>query len=618
MVAAVTLLVFAPSLENDFVGWDDPVLFTQNEQYRGLGPAQLAWMFSTTLMGHYVPVTWLTHGLDYVLWQMRPAGYHLTNVLLHVATTALFYLAVLRLLPRTMPVSRETAPLAAAASALFFALHPLRVESVAWITERRGVLSGFLFMLTLFLYVLAVDGQPRATDRGSPPEDAGRRRTRLLHAAACLSYGLAIFSKSIVMTLPAILVLLDVYPFRRLNGDWRAWARPPAWLVWREKIPYAALGGLAAIVAVWAQATGAAFTSPESLGVTTRPVVVAHSLWFYLVKTLMPFGLSPLYEPPARIDPLAPQFLVPAIAAGGVVTVLLAVRRRWPAGLAVLLGYAILLAPVSGLVHAGNQLTHDRYSYLAGLPISLLAGAGVGLLLGDGCRARLRPGLRAAMLASVAGWLLALGATSALHVQTWKNDESLWRQAVDSRPDCSICEVNLGAALLRDGLARPAIARFERALALRPDRVNAHLNLGLALADVGELGRAVEELRWVLAHHPDHLEALGPLGSVLARQGRHAEGLALLRVAERHQPHDPRVLSSLGLVLLDAGHAAEAIAVLERAVQADPRSAASLAGLAAAHRAAGDEARAHALQQTLAGLDSGLAARTAPATVPTW
>src|SRR5262249_1835451 len=228
-LAVLLAAAFLPDLGNRFVRWDDAVLFDDNPRYRGLGWKELRWMFSTFTMGHWVPVTWLTHGLDYTLWGMNPLGYHLTNVTLHALNAALFYLVARRLLGRAMRLDGAALPLAAATAALFFAVHPLRAESVAWATEPPDVLSGCLFFLPL-----------RAPD-ATPAEP---RRLRIC-SIAC--FVLAFLSKSIVMTLPLVLVLLDFYPLRRLPWQWRAWLGPESRAVWREKIPYVAVslaGGL--------------------------------------------------------------------------------------------------------------------------------------------------------------------------------------------------------------------------------------------------------------------------------------------------------------------------------------------------------------------------------------
>ena len=232
-LAAVTFLAFVPALLNGFVEWDDYKNLFENTSYRGLGWEQIRWMFTSTLMGHYIPVTWLTFSLDYALWGTNPLGYHLTNSLIHAANAALFYLVALRLIAKGTTLTGSALRAGSIMATLFFTLHPLRAESVAWATERRDVLSGLFFLITVLMYLKAAEGE-------------GRRRRRLLVASvAC--FVLALLSKSIVMTLPLVLVLLDLYPLGRLPLRWGMWREASARTVLKEKLPYLAIGLAGAI-----------------------------------------------------------------------------------------------------------------------------------------------------------------------------------------------------------------------------------------------------------------------------------------------------------------------------------------------------------------------------------
>jgi protein O-mannosyl-transferase len=602
VVALVAMASFSPALRNGFVAWDDQVLITGNEAYRGLGWRQISWMFGNVLMGHYVPITWLTLGLDYVLWGMRPAGYHLTNLVLHAAGAALFSLVAVRLLGAAMDLSRTTTRLAAAASALFFALHPLRAESVAWITERRDVLSGVFFFLTLLLHL--------ESHRAGPARAS--RRYWLLQTAAWFSYLLAILSKSIVMTLPAVLIVLDFYPLRRLGPDWRRWARPPAWLVWREKIPYLALGVLAAMLGYYGQAANRYFTSFERVPWTDRPFLVLYSLWFYVAKTFMPLGLAPLYELPPRIDPLAAQFLVPALAVLAITVTVVALRRLWPAGLAAWLTYAIMVAPVSGIVHAGHQLAHDRYSYLPSLGWALLVGAAVGGFARLAQRGALSSLVARGGGAAIAAAFLGLGVLGAQQVQAWRTTETLWRTAIDSRPDCAICHQNLGVELFKKELLAEARQHYERALELQPDRVKTRYNLGLVFVQTNDLPRAIEQFERVLEERTEHVQALMNLGVALMKQRRAEEGLVHLRRAMMLSPGDYFVLSNLGVALTETGQPGAALAILRRAVATKPHGAEAHHALVRAHLALGDVDRARDAHRALDAFDPARARALAP------
>jgi Tfp pilus assembly protein PilF len=601
VLVLVTFAVFSGALLNGFVEWDDGVLIIKNEHYRGLGAEQLTWMFSNVMMGHYVPVTWLSLGTDYVLWGMDPAGYHFTNVVLHAANVALFFLVALRLLTAASSFSPPMLALGATAAALFFGLHPLRAESVAWVTERRDVLSGFFFFLTLLLYL-----QARDLD--------GRARVRR-HAMACVCFTLAFLSKSMVMTLPAVLILLDIYPFRRLGVQPRTWLRRD---IWWEKVPYIALGLIAAMLGYWAQAANRFITSGAKIPWSARPSFVAHSLWFYVWKTALPFDLSPLYELPATFDVMAPRFVIPVVVVLVATIALVVAARRWPAGLAVAVAYAVTLGPVSGIVHSGHQLTHDRYSYLPCLGWALLVGAGIAAVGDAGLRGRLRPALTWGVMAAFAGWIAALSFLTSHQVATWRDNETLWTYAVESTPGCSVCELNLGTTRLNQNQFALALDNLERALAARPDREKGYNNLGLAFARQGALDRAIGHFRRAVEGSPNDPSALMNLGVALMKLGRPAEGLVYLKRAEQASPDDVLIAANLATALVEVRREREAIAMLGRAIEQSPTMAQPRYALVGALFAAGEMGEARRQHAFLRVVDPGAANFVGPALLERW
>ncbi|MBI2202418.1 MAG: tetratricopeptide repeat protein [Candidatus Rokubacteria bacterium] len=601
VIALVTFGVFSTALDNGFVDWDDSVLITKNEHFRGLGWSQIRWMFSTILMGHYVPVTWLTLGLDYVLWGMDPAGYHFTNVVIHALNGALFYFLALRLLRASTSFGAFSLHVAAAVSALWFAIHPLRAESVAWVTERRDVLSGLFFFATLLLYLQARE------------RDGAARVWR--HAAAGACYVLAFLSKSMVMTLPALLILLDVYPFRRLTLSPRTWLAPD---VWREKVPYLALGVVAALVGYWAQAANVFITTLTTIPLGGRVAMVAHSLWFYLSKTLLPTGLSPLYELPPRVELSAPEFRLPLVAAVVITAILVALWRRWPAGLAVWAAYALLLSPVIGIVHSGHQLTHDRYSYLSCLGWALLIGGAAGSLAVAYSRRVISSAVASAAAVAGVAWIAALGVLTWHQAGTWRDTETLWRYALESTPDCSVCQVNLGTVLLNQNLGALALGHLERALEHRPDRMRAHQNIGLALARGGDVERALGHFRRAVERYPDDPSTLMNFGVSLMKLRRPAEGIAYLRQAARLAPNDPTVAGNLASALLETGRAAEAVEMFRRAVALNPSGSYPRYGLMQALLSTGDMDGARRELSFLRVVDPPAANAVGPLTLERW
>jgi Flp pilus assembly protein TadD len=619
LVAMLTAAAFAGSLWNGFVDWDDQILIGRNEAYRGLGWTHVSWMFTNVMMGHYVPLTWLTLGLDYVLWGMRPAGYHLTNLVLHAANAALFYLVALRLLAASTRFTPGLRRLAATAATVFFAIHPLRAESVAWVTERRDVLSGLFFFLTILLYLAAVRPDLGSGHDASPGDVRdSRRRYWRLHAFAWCMYLLAIFSKSIVMTLPAILVLLDVYPLRRLGTDWRAWWRPSGWPVWREKIPYAALGLLAAMLGYYGQAMNGFFTSTAIVPWTVRPSLVLYSVWFYASKTALPLRLAPLYELPARIDPLAIEFAAPA----GVVLVtsvlLLVLRRRWPAGLAAAGAYVVLLAPVAGLTHSGFQLAHDRYSYLSCLAWALLVGAGVAVLVRAGRDGIVRPVVANAAMAAVAAWFVGMAVLTWQQVEVWRDTDTLWLAAEQSEPECSLCRYHVGALAFNAGLHERARDRFQMMLETRPDRAEGNAHLGLSLAALGDTEQAIAAYRRALETNPTDALTRNNLALALQYSGKRREALVEFEHALRLAPRDATVHVNTGLFLAEQGDDERAVTHFRSAVDLKPDMTRARFELARGLLSLGDTESARVEYERVRQADPGLGSILGPAFLETW
>jgi len=594
-IAVVTAAVFAPAVGHDFVAWDDDTNLTANPHYRGFGLEHLRWMLTERRMTHWFPLTWLSFALDHSLWGMQPAGYHLTNVLLHAANAALVYAVGLVLLARATTATGSTLRLGAATAALLFALHPLRAEAVAWATARSEVLSALLFLLALLGHLAAVSAD-------------GRRRLGW-RCGSLAAYALAITAKNIVMTLPLILIVLDVYPLRRLPADPRRWVEARRRGLWLEKVPYLAGGLAAGAIAYLAAAQNGVLTSTAQYSLPARLAMAAYSLAFYPVKTLLPLGLMPIYELPARVDPLEPRFLA-SIALVAVITVAAVLaRRRWPAGLAVWLAYGIMLAPVSGLVHAGHHLAYDRYSYLACLGWALLAGAGV-----SAAAHRLRgarPVFRHALAGAGALAAVGLAILTVLQVQVWRDTPTLWRHAVAVDPACAICRDNLGVALYNASHVHAAVPEFEAALALRPDRDRARINLAVALVALGQPQRAAEELAPVVARHPTSVKALNALGVALLAQRRPEAAVPPLQRAAALAESDPHVRTHLALALTASGRPGEALDHYRRAIELLPDAGLPRLGLARAQLALGDPRGARAGYEALKAVDAGLASQLA-------
>src|SRR2546425_12690 len=531
VIAFSTFAAFLPALQNQFVSWDDAENFLDNPHYRGLGWTHLRWMW-TTHLGHYIPLTWMTLGLDYLLWGMNPVGYHLTSLLLHAANAVVFFFVVRRILTRALPSPSERGyalAVSAGVAALGFAIHPLRVESVAWVTERRDVLSGLFYLSAILISLQACEREERG---------------RGWYWLSVAVFGCALLSKSMVVNLPVVLSILDVYPLRRLGGA-VGWWSAPARRVYVEKIPFVLLASAASAVALMAQLSHDTMVSVVQLSGLGRLAVSMYGLSFYLWKTVAPVNLSPLYELPPTVNPGAVPFILSYGLVLAITAIILALRRRVPGLPAVWLAYIVVLLPVLGIFQSGQQIAADRYTYLAGLGWAILAGAGLLFSLG-----RSKTGtLTTSPIAGVAMCLVVgLGVLTWDQVKVWHDSEKLWTHVLAMDPQSSIAENNLGVARAGERKLAEAVEHYQQALHLKPDSAEAHNNWGLALANQGQYAEAIEHYRQALQIKPDAAEVHTNWGNVLTQQGKLAEAVEHYQRSLQINPSSPlNALRGVGL-----------------------------------------------------------------------
>lgn len=460
IVFLVTLVVFLPALRNSFVDWDDGVWIVSNPHIRGLSRDNLAWMFSTLNLNQYLPLTWLSLALDYSLWGLNPIAFHATNVVLHAFSAALFFRIGQKLLPDPI---RTTG---AFIGALIFSLHPLRVESVAWAFERKDVLSGFFLLASTYAYL----------------QKGPRWRWASL---AC--YALSLFSKAVGVGFPFVLILLDVYALRRKMN----------WRLLIEKVPYAILALIVTFANLYSFANAGRGMSMANYGVGMRAAQAVFGLSFYFEKMIWPLHLSPRYLHPS-LNFLAWPYLARALAFAALCALVWGSRKKYPACLAALGAYILLLAPVLGAVPQSSQIAADRYSYLPCLGWELLAGAALA-----------RCG-RASWPIACALLILLSGLTS-VQIRAWHDSVSLWSLAVQREPNDIVSHEALGKALTEQGKYAEAFIQFQAALAINSDYAPAHNDLGVFFAKQKRLDEAEKQFEVALALDPGDAEARGNL-----------------------------------------------------------------------------------------------------------
>jgi hypothetical protein len=566
-IFAIAFVTFLPGLTGEFVNWDDDVNFLKNPNFRGLGWSNLRWMFTATHEGHWIPLSWLTLGLNYALGGMDPRGYHLGNLAFHATNAVLFYFAARRLLGAAGAAAGPAAlSWGAAFAALLFAVHPLRVESVVWMTERRDVQS-------MFFYLLSALGYLRAVEQGRDGRLAPLWRALSVAAFLC-----AVMSKSSTLMLPAALLLIDVYPLRRTSLGW--------WRLLVEKIPYLVVAAADLIVALIAVQRAAKWTGLGTHGLAGRIAIVFYSFFYYPWRLVWPIELSPMYEVPLRIDPLEPRFVVSMLLVVLVTALLVALRRRWPAGLGAWTYSALMILPLSGVVHVGFQLVQDRWSYLSGLGFALLAGGGIARLLDARAGGRVSAMIARSVMLGATAMVVFLAAGAWDQSKIWQDSETLWRWGANVDPRCSVCWNNLGTALVGQQRYAEAEDAYRRVAKLRPMSAPLANNIATAIAGQGKTVEAEEMLRMALRLDPDLTGAQLNLGLHAAQRGRFDEALTLLRKAYAHDPMFPGARKELvrALVLAAAfevksGRPDQAIALYREALSVQPGNTQAREGL---------------------------------------
>jgi protein O-mannosyl-transferase len=548
-LAALTWLVFGQALWHGFVAYDDQNYVYENRDITGgLTLRSVEWALSHRHAGNWHPLTTISHMTDCQIFGLHPFGHHLTNVLLH--TTAVLLLFVL-LRQLTGALWRS------AFVAAIFAIHPLRVESVAWIAERKDVLSGVFFMLTLMAYHRYV----RAPSVGR-------------YVVVGVTFALGLMSKPMLVTLPLVLLLLDYWPLERFAHTRSRRTRL------LEKIPLLVLSAGSCFATVMAQKQTIGYA--EQAPLTWRVANALVSYVTYIWQMLWPAKLALFYP---HLEDRIPAWEIWAAAAliSGVTALVFALRKRYRYLVTGWFWYLGMLAPVIGIVQVGMQAHADRYTYLSHIGLYIAVTWSVAEL-SKSWRWRDR------ILASVAA-VLIMAAILCASIQTsyWRDDESLWSNAAAVTSNNDVAYNNLAALYLSTGRVTEAIAAYERALAARPgesqtyyslDVALLHNNLGHALDRAGLLERAMSEYRAAVRIRPDYADAHFDLAEDLLKNGNVEEAIAHYRKVVETPPPDAGSHLALARALLRTGAEKEAASHLEKALEIEPNSLAALSNLA--------------------------------------
>jgi protein O-mannosyl-transferase len=600
LLVLAILLVFGQTLRHPFVNYDDDFYIFQNPDLaRGLSLAGINWAFTNVHFYFYHPLTWISLLADFQLYGLAPWGYHLTSILLHTAATLVLFWAFWRMTGDVWP---------SALVAALFAIHPLHVESVAWAAERKGTLSGLLFMLALAAYV------PYARR----PESWARYLT------VVAIFALGLLSKPMVVTLPCVLLLLDYWPLGRMrlarNGcssfgtslaaecevrNESPFPPLPLWRLVAEKIPFFLLAAAFSVVARMAE--GDAVMTLDVVPMSERIANALVSYVTYLGQFFCPIGLTCYYPHP---EDSLPHWAVvgSALLLLGITAAALAGWRRFPYLLVGWLWFVGTLVPMSGLIQVGGFGMADRYTYLTQIGLYVAVAWGVARL------AAVWPSGRWLLSVTTTVALLGLMACAWQQTSYWRGDEALWHhtvanttrnyfahnilggtlggrgqfdaaiaqyhKALEVKPDYPQVRCNLAMTLLQSGRPEDAIVEFRKVLALTPNDAAVRGTLGLALQQVGRLDEAAAECQRALSINPSSSALHNNLGDVLNRQGKTAEAVAQFRQAIAVEPGNAQAHNNLAAALQRQGNASEAIVHLRESVRLQPDNIAYLNQLA--------------------------------------
>lgn len=539
LAAIITALVYLPALGNGFVDWDDQLYIYENKGLALEGLDFLRWAFSA-FASNWHPLTLLTYGAEYSLWGLDPFGYHLVNVIFHSVNTFLVFVLGSMLFGKALGEdgqARRTGTIFAAfIAAIVFGIHPQHVESVAWVSERKDVLSGLFFLLSLIFYI----------------RQAGNSEGRLLYWASFASFVLALSSKPMAITLPAVLLILDFYPLGRLNGlkDLKR--------LLSEKLPFLALIPAAAFLTVWAQHGDDAMATIEVSSMAQRVDVAIRGFAFYLEKLVYPVDLAPFYVRPLEGEFYNHVFFLSLVAIALItgLGIVFWKRRSLAAAWAY---YVVTLLPVIGLVQVSDMAAADRYSYLPSLgPVFFISGV-LGMLVSR------RPGRLVPAAVILLPPLVLSGLLTVRQVAVWKDTVSLWTQEIKVFPtvqaymkrarayedekrfaeaaaDYTVVINNAGEgrsglymrralAWKNAGAARSALSDLSESIKLNPGNFRAYLLRGELLMGSGELAAALADFEKALELSPEDPAALYYAGAAHERAGDREKGLAYLRKA---------------------------------------------------------------------------------------
>ena len=559
-LVVTTFVVYWQVLDSDFINYDDNEYVTENIRvHKGVTFDSLTWAFTSSHSSNWHPLTWISHMIDCQLYGLNPMGHHLTSLLFHVANTLLLLLILVRMTGTLWQSSFAVA---------LFALHPLHVESVAWVAERKDVLSTFFMMLAIWAYILYVK--------------KGNIRRYLL---VVLFFVLGLMSKPMLVTLPFILLMLDFWPLGRFCHIHESWNVVTGQqtnkrlgilrLLW-EKVPFFALAVVSSVVTFIVQERSGAVKLLEQYSIQTRIINAFVAYTEYMLNMIWPVELAVLYPHPGNSLSLW-KGVVAGLAL--VLITILVIRKAWKIPYLAVgwLWYVITLIPVIGIVQVGAQAMADRYTYITLIGLFIIIAWGANDLLSKWLYRKICLGTLAAIILPV---LIVL---TWKQVQYWENGITLFKHTVKHTSNNVVIYNNLGIAYKNSGKYKEAIEAYKQAIRINPDYDMAHLNLGVLHNELGKYKEAIEAYKQAIRINPDYAKAYSNLGVAYNESGKYKEAIEVCKKSIRINPDSAKAHFNLGVAYGELGKYKEAIEACKQALRIDPDYATAHSNLGVAY-----------------------------------
>jgi tetratricopeptide (TPR) repeat protein len=561
-VSLATLAVYLTALRNDFVIWDDNLYVINNLHIRSLNWALFKWAFSGFYASNWHPLTWVSHALDYAVWGLNPLGHHLMNIMLHAMNTFLVVLLCIKLLEmwkeRSMPeeasafLDGQGTMIAAGVTGLLFGLHPLHVESVVWVAERKDLLCGLFFLLSISAYakhIRALLNEPLEKKK------AALRFFNRSYLVSLVFFVLALLSKPMAVSVPVVLLLLDWYPFQRIRS-WKSFRDSCV-----EKLPFIICSLISSILTIMAQRTEGAMTMTAAVPLRARMLVAAKAFVAYLGKIAVPVDLSSYYPYPKlqEVTLVSPQYLFAVIFVVGLTAMLFVAAKKQRVWLSAWGYYVVTLIPVIGIIQVGPQSMADRYIYLPSLGPFLLIGLIAAWVWAKADSLKQgSPMVKGLTIALAISLVISLSYVTLRQIAVWRDALTLSIDTVRKSPDSPIPHYNLGNAYLEQNRLDEAVHEFITALKLNPDFAEAHDNLGTAYLNQDRLDQAANEFIAALKLKPDLADTHYNLGTAYVKQNRLDEAVPEFITALKLNPDFAEAHNNLGNAYLKQNRLDEA------------------------------------------------------------